>query len=144
MRITPEFNKVARDMAEYIQHSQDIITTLQGENEGLRKQASQKVASGSPLDTDSVDNMVDHLIEAKLLKEASRQDAIDAVIADPNNLVTFVDRMATQSLEKTAAAKVRPLGRPATSDRRIQKEASAVRESDQVFENLTRSLRGRV
>lgn len=139
------FKKVAGDMAEYIQHSQDLLTSLQTENEELRKQASgsQKEASGSPsLDADGVENMVDHLIEAALLKEGSRQEAIDAMHADPNALVSFMDRLATKSMEKKAAATVRPLGKPHKQDRVI-KEASS-RESDEHYDNLIRGLRGRV
>jgi ABC-type transporter MlaC component len=137
------FYKVSGEMAEYIQRSQEIITNLRDENEGLRKHASQeKVASGSPaLDTDGVENMVDHVIEAGLLKEAQRQEAIDAMSADPNSLVTFVDQLATKSLEKTATA-APSLGRPYKQEK--QSSAASVRESDQAYDKLCRSLRSRV
>jgi hypothetical protein len=142
---TTALNKVAGEMAEYIQHSQDLIDNLQSENIALRKQAStQKTASAeSPiLDTDGVENMVDNLVEAKLLKEASRQQAIDAIKADPNALVDYMDKLATSSMEKQAAREVRPLGRKHNTD--VQKTASSDRDSDTHFEELTRRLRARV
>lgn len=140
---TKEFTKVAGDMAEYIQHSQEIIDTLQAENAELRKTASQeKTASASPsLDQDGLENMVDNIIEAGILKEADRQQAIDSANADPNSLVNFIDRLATRTVSEKQASAVRPLGR-ATSE--TQKTASkGDRESDAHYEELVGRLRGR-
>jgi hypothetical protein len=129
-------------MAEYIQHSQDIITSLQAENAELRKTAShEKTASASPIDQDSLENMVDNVIEAGILKEADRQQAIDAVNADPNSLVNFVDRLATRTTSEKTASAVRPLGRPQATDNGTQKTAS--RESDAHFDDLCSRLRNR-
>ena len=138
-----QFAKTAGEMAEYIQHSQDIITTLQAENQELRKQASlDKTASSSLIDQDSLENMVDNVIEAGILKEADRQQAIDAVNADPNSLVNFVDRLANRTTSEKQASAVRPLGRPQATGTTASSPA-AERESDAHFNDLCSRLRNR-
>jgi len=137
------FQKTAGEMAEYIGHTQSIIDNLKSENAQLRAQSSlNKTASNrSPaVDVDSVENMVDNAIEAGFIKEANRKASIDAVVANPGSLIGFVDKLATNGIEKTASA-VRPLGRPTAA---ATKPANpAVRESDRLFEERFNGLASR-
>jgi len=126
-----DFNKVAGEMAEYIQLMDQAMHEKDQVINSLRQEVIQKEAYVAPtLDRNAVVGMVDRCIEAGFIKEADRELSVDAALANPGELVTFLDKLAAKTVENDR--KVKPLGRG-----RAQKVASAgeQRESDRLFES---------
>lgn len=130
----------AKEMAEYIQLSYEILADREAT---IQKQASalssQKQASAQ-LNSSAVVETIDNCIGAGFIKEAERQQAIDAVTADPATLLGFLDKLAAKTVETRKA--VAPLGKG------VQKTATkpageSVRESDALFESAFRAPVGR-
>jgi hypothetical protein len=134
------------EIAERIAITDDLMADYKGqiekqasEIEELQSQlATQKEASESAspaLDTQAVDTMVNKCVEAGLLKEADLEEAKAVVLADPNKLVAWVEKLASKSLESSQT--LQPMGRAAeaTSNKYATVPAgSQKRKSDEIFE----------
>ena len=103
--------QLKHDIAQYIQASQDEQDRLVRENASLlEKNASlanqlqvQKEASQTQepkfLDPESVAALADNVIRAGFIKESGRDAFISASINDPLQIVTFLNKLASITIE---------------------------------------------
>ncbi len=136
-------------IALFCKEASDTVSRLEtekvaalAENAQLRDKVASLEAGQGQQKTASVDNvvmtveatgkLVDNLIQAGFLKEASRSAATSAITADPLAAVKFLDDMSVKSIQKKSL--------PSLGAGEIQKTASTEfvntdeRKSDDVFD----------
>ena len=140
----------AKQIAEYIQKSAEMIdslqnqvTTLETEKENLEKLAGQdKEASVKEvpigLDAGKVTETVGTLVKAGFVKEAEQELAIESFTKDPSTVLKFLGKMAAREVE---AAEIKPLGRASGTPLAPK---SGDRESDQAYESHFTKLASKI
>jgi len=133
-----------RLIKEYVESTKEVLTELQGRNQALQQKVASlqetneelnglrgKQASAPAVDTDAVAPTVDLLIQAGMLKKASRETAIDSIVGDPvPSLLNFLTKLASN---KIAAAGIRPMGNT-VSDSTPASARDGKSEADKYYE----------
>ena len=99
----------------------------------------EKTASAAPgLEREVVETTVDHLVDAKFLKQADREQAVTAILDDPATaLLSFCDKLAVRRCESEAAVMPK-LGHAV--DEILESDSALSRESDKAFEHRFNAL----
>jgi hypothetical protein len=85
-----------------------------------------------------VETTVDHLVDAKFLKHADREQAVTAILDDPATaLLSFCDKLAVRRCESEAAVMPK-LGHAV--DGILESDSALSRESDKAFEHRFNAL----
>ena len=85
-----------------------------------------------------VETTVDHLVDAKFLKQADREQAVIAILDDPATaLLSFCDKLAARRCESEAAVMPK-LGHAV--DGILESDSALSRESDKAFEHRFNAL----
>ena len=85
-----------------------------------------------------VETTVDHLVDAKFLKQADRAQAVTAILDDPATaLLSFCDKLAARRVESEAAVMPK-LGHAV--DEILESDSALERESDKAFEHRFNAL----
>ena len=100
-------------------------------------EASQKIATFGP-EREVVETTVDHLVDAKFLKQADRGQAVTAILDDPATaLLSFCNKLAVRRVESEAAVMPK-LGHAV--DGILESDSALSRESDKAFEHRFNAL----
>jgi hypothetical protein len=99
----------------------------------------EKTASAAPgPEREVVETTVDHLVDAKFLKQADREQAVIAILDDPATaLLSFCDKLAARRCESEAAVMPK-LGHAV--DGILESDSASSRESDKAFEHRFNAL----
>ena len=85
-----------------------------------------------------VETTVDHLVDAKFLKQADRAQAVTAILDDPATaLLSFCNKLAVRRVESEAAVMPK-LGHAV--DEILESDSALERESDKAFEHRFNAL----
>jgi len=130
-------SKIAAEIAEYTLLTEERITNLTAENEGLRtKLAAQKEAGDNDVmptfTKDSLDQTVHALVTSGHTKEAGRDQLLEDWEKDPNKALDFLVDLAKGN-KKTASRKHRPLGKVSMDESTVA--SAPKRESDKLWED---------
>jgi len=100
------------------------------------KQVEASYAAGP--ERSVVETTVDHLVDAKFLKQADREQAVIAILDDPATaLLSFCDKLAARRCESEAAVMPK-LGHAV--DGILESDSALSRESDKAFEHRFNAL----
>ena len=131
--------KENKEMAQFIQESDSLLTDLTSENEKLaaenaqlklQKEAADTSTQAVPvLEKEAVSKTIDNLIAVGFEKSANREALICRVMESPETALHCLDKIAEQ--RKPHAGTIPSLGKVAGAD---SPEVNGARESDRVFE----------
>ena len=132
MDVAPE---TAEKIAMFIGETDELIQELRHERNFLRNKVGS-YASGP--EREVVETTVDHLVDAKFLKQADREQAVTAILDDPATaLLSFCDKLAVRRCESEAAVMPK-LGHAV--DGILESDFAPSRESDKAFEHRFNAL----
>jgi hypothetical protein len=131
--------KENKEMAQFIQESDSLLTDLTSENEKLAAENAQlrlqKTAADTStqavpvLEKEAVTKTVDSLIEAGFEQSANREALVCRIMESPETTLHCLDKIAGQ--RKPHAGTIPSLGKVAGAD---SSEVNGARDSDRVFE----------
>jgi len=121
------------------EHDVDGPCALCGDSEDSDEDSGEKVGSyASGPEREVVETTVDHLVDAKFLKQADREQAVTAILDDPATaLLSFCDKLAVRRCESEAAVMPK-LGHAV--DGILESDSALSRESDKAFEHRFNAL----
>ena len=153
---------VAEKMAMFIGETDILLQELRGERDILRDKVAslekqgrcekhnydgevcpkcgpEKVGSyAMGPDREVVETTVDHLVDAKFLKQADREQAVTAILDDPATaLLSFCNKLAVRRCESEEAVMPK-LGHAV--DGILESDSASSRESDKAFEHRFNAL----
>lgn len=130
-------------VAEFVSDARALIGELtQERDQALQKVAElestkgqQKQAAVNGPDRDVVESTVDATVQAGFLKQADREQAIQAISDDPANApLVFLGKLAARRIEQ-AESTVPTLGKSFKKEAGHTPTGEPVRESDKFFED---------